>query len=51
MSIYKDYFDGITPEKDNEKFTESIINAEKPKMKMLLQSLSKTIPTSFLRIL
>lgn len=34
MSIYKDYFDGITPEKDNENFAESIINAEKPKMKI-----------------
>lgn len=34
MSIYKDYFENITPEKDNEKFAESIINAEKPKMKI-----------------
>ncbi len=34
MSIYKDYFNGITPEKDNEKFADSIINAEKPKMKL-----------------
>lgn len=34
MSIYKDYFENITPEKDNEQFTDSIINAEKPKMKI-----------------
>lgn len=34
MSIYKDYFDGITPEKDNENFADSIINAEKSKMKI-----------------
>ena len=34
MSIYKDYFSGITPEKDNRQFIDSIINAEKPKMKI-----------------
>ena len=28
----KDFFENITPEKNNEKFAESIINAEKPKM-------------------
>lgn len=34
MSIYKDFFENITPEKDNEQFADSIINAEKPKMKI-----------------
>lgn len=34
MSIYKDFFENVTPEKNNEKFAESIINAEKPKMKI-----------------
>lgn len=34
MSIYKDFYDSITPEKSNEQFADSIINAEKPKMKI-----------------
>lgn len=34
MSIYKDYFNGINPEKDNKNFADSIINAEKQKMKI-----------------
>lgn len=34
MSIYKDYFENITPEKSNEQFLEEIINSEKPKMKI-----------------
>lgn len=33
MSIYKNFYDNITPEKSNEQFADSIINAKKPKMK------------------
>lgn len=34
MSIYKDFYDNIIPEKSNEQFTDSIIKAEKPKKKL-----------------
>ncbi len=43
MSTYKDYFDSITPEKDNKKFADSIINAEKPKMKISPKKIAASV--------
>ncbi len=34
MSIYKNFFDNITPEKSNAEFAEGIINADKPRLKI-----------------
>lgn len=34
MSIYKNFYDNITPKTSNEQFTESIIKAEKPKIRI-----------------
>ena len=34
MSIYKDYFESITPDKSDEAFAESIVNAKKTKIKI-----------------
>lgn len=34
MSIYKDYFENIIPEKDNRQFSDSIINSKKTKIRI-----------------